>query len=202
MGIFNSKLQQKCKLKKHIISLAIIAIGIILYNYIWDIITSAKIYSFGASVFDLGVFYQSLWITLHDPLKVFISNLKNAPIILCSLHCPWMITCSFCASANPLAIIDGNTVIFYINKKLNSRFLGILISLSFLAFFGLAGINWFDVHRQSLFIPLFISGYALLIYNKNRGAIILLVLSGLVRFPYIIFPLIFGLSYIIENFLL
>ena len=71
MGIFNSKLQQKCNLKKDIISITIIAIGIILYNYIWDIITSAKIYSFGASVFDLGVFYQSLWITLHNPLMVF-----------------------------------------------------------------------------------------------------------------------------------
>ena len=201
MGIFNSKLQQKCKLKKHIISLAIIAIGIILYNYIWDIITSAKIYSFGASVFDLGVFYQSLWITLHDPLKVFISNLKNAPINFLLSPLSLDDNMFFFVHLQTLWLSLTAVPLYFISiKKLNSRFLGILISLSFLVFFGLAGVNWFDVHRQSLFIPLFISGYALLIYNKNRGAIILLVLSGLVRFPYIIFPLIFGLSYIIENF--
>ena len=201
MGIFNSKLQQKYRIKKHIISLAIIAMAIILYNYIWDIITSAKIYSFGASVFDLGVFYQSLWITLHNPLMVFISNLKNTPINFLLSPLSLDDNMFFFVHLQTLWLSLTAVPLYFISiKKLNSRFLGILISLSFLIYFGLTGVNWFDVHRQSLFIPLFISGYALLIYNKNRGAIILLVLSGLVRFPYIIFPLIFGLSYIIENF--
>ena len=146
MGIFNSKLQQKYRMKKDIISLAIIAIAIILYNYIWDIITSAKIYSFEASVFDLGVFYQSLWITLHDPLMVFISNLKNAPINFLLSPLSLDDNMFFFVHLQTLWLSLTAVPLYFISiKKLNSRFLGILISLSFLIYFGLTGVNWFDV---------------------------------------------------------
>ena len=200
MKILTSKLKNIDKIKLNIIPIIIIVFGIALYNYEWDIITSAKIYSMGASVFDLGVFYQSLWITLHNPALVFISNLQSTPINFFLAPLALSHNMFFFVHLQTFWIsFTAIPLYFIVLKKLKSRFSATLMSLSFLIFFGLTGINWFDIHRQSLFIPLFISGYALLIYDKNKSAIFLIVLSGLVRFPYIIFPLILSFTYLIEN---
>lgn len=182
--------------------LSILFIFILLYNIEWDIIVHAKILNLQASVFDLGVFYERLWIIFNHPtFSVIIGNIQNSAIVipmspLSLIHNPFF----FVYLQTFWLSITAIPVYFIVRKELKSKFYGLIIASSFLIFFGLTGINWFDAHFQSLFIPLFVSGYALLLYGKNRSAIILLILSGLTRFPYIIFPLMLGFTYIIENY--
>ena len=186
---------------KNYFPIFLIMIAIILYNYFWDIIVAAKIFSFQASVFDLGVAYERMWLIFNHPtFNLLVSNLQNSGIVvlmspLSTIHNPFFFvylqTFWLSMSAIPL---------YFISKKiLNSDIISTFISISFLLFFGIAGINWFDIHFQSLFIPLFITGYAFLIYGKNKPAVMFLILSGLTRFPYIIFPLLLGFSFIVEK---
>ena len=188
------------KIKNHF-PIFLIIVSIILYNYFWDIIVAAKIFSFQASVFDLGVAYERLWIIFNHPTFILLlSNIQNSGIVilmspLSTIHNPF-----FFVYLQTFWLSMSSIPLYFISKKVtNSNIISTFISTSFLLFFGIAGINWFDIHFQSLFIPLFITGYAFLIYGKNRLALTFLILSGLTRFPYIIFPLFLGFSFIVEK---
>lgn len=76
---------------------------------------------------------------------------------------------------------------------LKGKLIPLIISSSYLFLFLLAGPNWYLFHFQTMFIPLFIYGYLFYLQGKTRVSLILLVLSGLVRYPYIIFPFLFSL---------
>ena len=183
----------------------IIIMSLILYNYFWDIIVADRIISLnalnGAAVWDLGAFYNALWTIFHaftlqtflfymatKPIAFLISPLSsiNSPFFFVYLQTFWI---SF--TVVPLYIIGY--------KKTGYKSVALVISISYLLFFGIAGQNWFDVHFQTLFVPLFVSGYALNLIGHRRLGYALVILSGLVRFPYIIFSILFFIFLSIEE---
>ncbi|OWP57168.1 MAG: hypothetical protein B2I17_01975 [Thermoplasmatales archaeon B_DKE] len=60
------------------------------------------------------------------------------------------------------------------------------VAFAYLLYFPLAGINWFDFHLEALFIFLFLAGYLFMIKGYNKLAFLFLILSGFVRFPYMV----------------
>lgn len=58
-------------------------------------------------------------------------------------------------------------------------------------YFILAGVNHFDYHFQAFFILLFLLGYLFYLKNNWKLATFFFFLSGTVRFPYLVFPLLF-----------
>ena len=69
----------------------------------------------------------------------------------------------------------------------------LLISLSYLLYFPLAGVNYYDFHFQAFFMLFFLLGYFTFIKGKYIYSSIFFFLSGTVRFPYMVFPILFFL---------
>ncbi|MCL4420998.1 MAG: DUF2079 domain-containing protein [Candidatus Thermoplasmatota archaeon] len=185
--------------------LAIIAISLVLYNYFWDVIDADRILSlsayYGATVFDMGLFFTTLWTIFHTfSLHIFLVYLSVRPIALVM---------------SPLSLINNPFFFVYLQtfwisitvvplyiiayKKTGYKSVSLLLSISYLLFFGIAGQNWFDIHFQTLFVPLFVSGYALNLIGHRRLGFTLVILSGLAHFPYIIFSILFFIFLFIEE---
>ncbi len=184
---------------------AIIIISLILYNYFWDVICADRILSlsayYGATAFDMGLFFSTLWTILHSfsfytflvymsvkPIVLVMSPLSliNNPFFFVYLQTFWI-----SATVVPLYIIGY--------KKTGYKSISLILSISYLLFFGIAGQNWFDIHFQTLFVPLFVSGYALSLTGHKRLGFTLIILSGLVHFPYIIFSILFFVFLFIDE---
>ena len=185
--------------------LAIIAISLVLYNYFWDVIDADRILSlsayYGATVFDMGLFFTTLWTIFHTfSLHIFLVYLSVKPIALVM---------------SPLSLINNPFFFVYLQtfwisitvvplyiiayKKTGYKSVSLLLSISYLLFFGIAGQNWFDIHFQTLFVPLFVSGYALNLIGHRKLGFTLVILSGLAHFPYIIFSILFFIFLFIEE---
>ncbi len=176
----------------------IIVAEVLVYIGVWTFISLTRVYTLKASVFDLGVFVQSLRMILSDPsyllfslgyfpFRVILSPLEIVP----NLQVPVIFQTVFLAL--PALPLYGAGKI-----KLKNKNASLLLASSYLIFFSLGGINWFDVHGQAFFIFLFIMGYYLFITRHYKLSVIFFILSGTVRFPYEAFPLIFGFVTILE----
>ncbi|MEM4089990.1 MAG: DUF2079 domain-containing protein [Thermoplasmatales archaeon] len=133
----------------------------------------------------MGVF---LFTVVPSPITLVLSPLaliKN-PFFFVYLQTLWI-------------SITAIPIYFISLRKLKLEFLSLLISIIFLLFFGIAGLNWFDIHFQTLLLPLFTAGVCFFYYNRYKLAAVFLVLAGSVHFLFMIFPIYFYLLYSIES---
>lgn len=191
--------------KYQLLGFIIIAVAIVFYNLGWDFIVGAKILAFNsaapATVWDMGAFYGRIWGSIHSqtldrflvtvipsPITLVLSPLSyfNSPFLFAYFQTAWI---SF--TAVPIYFISL--------KKLQSVTASTIFTVTFLLFFGIAGLNWFDIHFQSLFLPLFTTAVCLFYYEKYKTSAVLMVLSGSVHYLFMIFPIIFYLIFFIEK---
>ena len=95
--------------------------------------------------------------------------------------------------------IAGPAIYFIAKEKGLKSSESMLLSLAFFLYFPAYGIMWFDFHYQVFFMPLFVYAYLLYIRKNYAASTLLFFLSGIVRYPYSIFPTAFAF---IELFLL
>ena len=186
------------RIKKRItLELILIVVAMIVYNYFWDLMAGSKILAFNspvsATVWDMGAFYGRLWASIHSlTFRNFVFNSFPAPIVLIMsplsiIHNPF-----FFVYLQTFWISAAAIPIYFISiKKIRSKFSSLLIAISYLVFFGIAGLNWFDIHYQTLFIPLFLLGVALYYYKYNKLSTLILILAGSTHFLFMIFPVLF-----------
>jgi len=173
----------------------------ILYIFVWSYIAVSKLFAIHAYALDLGVFQQSLFLLLHPVnLNSWILSFFNAPFRL--ILAPISIFNSFL----PIIILQTIFIalpvfpIYGIGKYfLKEKTASLLIATSYLIFYGIAGINWYDVHGQAFFIFFFLTGYYFFLKKKYFLSIMLFTVSGMVRFPYGIFPALFALVILMEE---
>ncbi|EQD64706.1 hypothetical protein B1B_06614, partial [mine drainage metagenome] len=142
-------------------------------------------------------FAQLAWETAHGPFtwvhywnSVSTSGLSFAfaPVVLLGSYPLLLVIQTVAISLTALSL-------YYVGSRiLGNAYAGLVVALSFLISFAVAGVNWFDLHYEAFFIPLFVSGYALTISGRNRTGYTLLALSGLANFPFMIFPAFFALQ--------
>ena len=134
----------------------------IIYSITWSYITIMRYYSLNAYIYDLGLYQQELWLVYNTHWS-FISFLWNLlfrgtmfiffPI---SFFNSYPLTLTFQTVLLAIAIFP----IYGIGRHfLKSNLAALIISSSYLIYFPLAGVNWFDVHNQAFFIPLFLFAY-------------------------------------------
>ncbi|MGB9734485.1 MAG: DUF2079 domain-containing protein, partial [Conexivisphaera sp.] len=75
----------------------------------------------------------------------------------------------------------------------------LLVAASYLIYFPLAGVNWFDAHYQALFPTLFLLGYYFYLRGKLGASLALMILSAMVRYPYALFPALFAVVVLAEQ---
>lgn len=166
------------------------------YCVLWSFIGIIKILSLHAYVADLGISAERGWLILHANLGFggYVHILLNSGIVF--LLSPLTASGNFFAmvvfQAFSIAII-GPALYFISRAKGLSIVTSLIVGAVFFLYFPVYGIMWFDFHYQAFFFPLFIFGYLSYLKGHYLLSFLLFLLSGMVRFPYSIFPLAFAL---------
>ena len=172
----------------------------IAYTTAWSYITIMRYLAMNANVFDLGLFMEYGWWVLHE-VHTFYSFLYwfsyNGIIYVVS---PITLLESYPAVLIFQSALIGFAVFplygiakYYLKDELSS----LLIAASYLLYFPLAGVNWFDAHYQALFPTLFLLGYYFYLNKKLVPSLIFFLLSSMIRYPYFVFPTLFALIVLI-----
>ena len=171
----------------------ILLMSFILVSTYWSIISLIKYYYFQATIFDLGVSMESLWSVTHMHWTIyqlfFHFDYQGVVFLLFPLQYAGYPTMLIFQS---VLIGSGSIAVFLILEVhgINKRD-SVFISVAYLLYFPLSGMTWFDFHFQSLFVPIFLFGYLLYVKKRYFSASLLFLISGIVRFPYVFFPLLF-----------
>lgn len=171
----------------------LLIVAFVVYALYWTILSLLKFFYFQATIFDLGVSMQSLWNVTHSNWTLNGLSLQLAYQGIVFLLFPIQYGGFVALLIFQTIFLDlGSIALYFIGKKSKlSKSEALLISVSYLLYFPLSGLNWFDFHFQSLFVTLFLFGYLLYIEKRYLASSIIFFISGLVRFPYAVFPLIF-----------
>ncbi len=170
----------------------LVAISFLAYVVYWSTITILRYYALNAYVFDLGIFMQNGWVVLHQvhTLAEFLSYFAYNGIIY--LVSPLTLLNSYPAILIFQSVVIALAVfplyriaVYFLGERLPAA----LIAVSYLLYFPLAGVNWYDAHYQAVFPTLFIFAYYFYLKGRFAPSAALFMLSALVRFPYLIFPL-------------
>lgn len=158
-----------------------------IYIVVWAYITLARYYSMNANVWDLG---YAANVTASIPLSLktlhaFITQIAYQAIAF--LVYPVTLAPVIPAILLLQSILLGLSaiIVFEIGHSITkNKFVSMTACVTYLLYFPLAGVNWFDFHFQSLFVFLFLLGYLLSIKGHYVWAIVVFFMSGTVRFPY------------------
>ena len=174
------------------VSFLLVALLSISYFVYWTWVSISKYLSLYDHVFDLGIVAQRGWVILHSNLglKGYLSTILNSGIVF-----PLS---PLTGSGNYYAIIIFQVLVvtltgvaFYRIARMRGLGLALstLVPVVYFLYYPIYGIFWYDFHYQVMFLPLFVAGYMFYLEKRYKLALVLMILSGLVRYPYCIFPL-------------
>ena len=161
--------------RKTELDLTIITTFTIMFSIASSIISYMKYISFHDSVYDLGISSE------------LIKNALTTPIVYHKLiyFLIFPIYHFFPSQVGLMAFQDsficvGSIPLYFISRKvIGRRKYSVVISLLWLLYFPISGIQWFDFHFMALFPTLFLIGFAFLVYGKYKESIIFMYLAGI-----------------------
>ena len=161
--------------KKTEVDLAIVAFFTLIFSIASSILSYMKYTSFHAHVYDLGVSSNLIKNALTSP----IAYNKLIYFLMFPIY-------HFFPSQIGLIVFQdsfisaGSIPLYFISRKIieNMRY-SVIISLLWLVYFPLAGVEWFDFHFMALFPTLFLIGFAFLVYGKYKQSLIFMYLAGI-----------------------
>ncbi|MHB1708356.1 MAG: DUF2079 domain-containing protein [Thermoplasmataceae archaeon] len=185
--------------------LLLLVAGFLLYNAAWIYVSYIRYTSLNYSVWDLGVNYERSWQVLHGSLTTFpdLVGFISTNFIVVILSPLSMLNQLSSLLVAQLVALDFSAILIYKISMiiLKDRWKSAALSTAFLFYPPLAGITWFDFHYQVFFIPFFLAGYLFYLRGNYVASGVMMVLSGTVRFPYMVFPLLFSVSALVSQFM-
>jgi len=166
------------------------------YSAGWSYISLARLFTLNAFIFDLGVNMEFAWNAFHQlGLIAFLHNFSYKGIV-------YLIGPLFLAGGYPTMLIFQSAFIglaVFPLYGIARHFLkgdvpALLFAVSYLIYFPLAGMNWFDFHYQALFPTLFIFGYYFYATKRPYATILFMSLSAITHYPFTVFPMLFALG--------
>jgi uncharacterized membrane protein len=155
-------------------------------------------------VYDAGLFMQELYDVIHAHwtlTSLFLSfTLRGLKFVIF----PIVLFKSFplLFAFQTVWIAAGSPLLYYIGINKNLRKLdSLLLSVSYLLFFPIAGANFFDIHSITFLPTLFLGAYYAMIRGNRRISIVLFFLASIVKYPLSLLVAVFALSLILEYFL-
>ncbi len=173
----------------------ILYLMILTYTVSWSAISLMRYYSFNAGYWDLGVAmgyitYATTGLSLSKLIQVFA--LKPIVYLLAPIGYAFSFQGLLVFQSFFLAL--GAYPVYVISlEKLKNASLATLFAASYLLYFPMAGVNWFDFHYQALFPTLFLLGYWFYLRGRSALSLIFMALSGTVHYPYTVFPALFAI---------
>ena len=177
--------------------------ALLVYVFFWSLIDILQQFNFQQYVFDSGIISLTMNSIIHYHYARYIMYMTGFSLLRIIF--------------SPLILIDGITGMLIIQeiflalpslilykiarKKSINQFVSMIIGISYLLYFPLAGLNYFNFHFQAFFILFFLMGYYQFLNEKYISSTIFFFLSGIVRFPYMAFPALLMLMILIETYL-
>jgi uncharacterized membrane protein len=189
-------------LLKRRINIFILFFSILIYTIVWSYISIEKYLALNASVYDLGFSMQNLWFVTHEikTYNGFLSIFATKGILLILAPLYYVMSPSLLLIIQSTALALGALPIYGLSaRQFNDKKIATILSVLYLIYFPMSGVNWFDFHFQMFFVILFLSAYYFYETKHFSTSTIFFILSGLVRYPYYIFPLLFSVLIIIQN---
>jgi len=171
---FEAFLAKKVKVISHEIEIGLIlsiALSLI-YTLIFSYVTILRYYAFEATGWDLGIFMQVMWNTVHGRLFYYTYELSVVPSgNFLALHFSpiLLLVAPFYAlfpRAETLLILQSSALgfgaipLYLLAKKvLNQRLIALTLATVYLLYPPLQGINWFDFHPEAFLVPLLLLVY-------------------------------------------
>ncbi len=146
----------------------IVYLSVIAYTVVFSYFTILKYNAFSAYAWDLGIFNQSMWTTLHAG-KLFFSTVEQFIIpsgVFFGTHFSpilFLVLPFYALTSSPQALLVFQSFIlalgavplyFFAKNSLNNKVIAVVFSVAYLLYPPLQGANWFDFHVQA-FLPLF-----------------------------------------------
>ncbi len=171
------------KLIKNQTSLYLIIV-VIIYSIVWSAISLFRYYTFHASVFDLGLTSSLLYRAFSGHI---IFGVTSKPIdankMIYFLIAPFYDLYpnpAFLLVFQSIFIAIGAIPLYKIGQKiLKDNKIALILSLSYLLYYPLSGVNWFDFHFMALFPTFFLISIYLWLYNKNKSSLIFVFLAAI-----------------------
>jgi uncharacterized membrane protein len=158
----------------------------VVYVAVWSYISIARFYSLHAYVFDAGLFMQALYdvYTVHWTAYSLFQGVTYSGLefVLAPLALPQSYPVLFISQS--VAIGLGGPLVYLIAGRCGiGRATSLLLAISYLLFFPLAGANFFDLHVATFF-PLFILlGYYLYLRGNLKLSLISFILAAIADYP-------------------
>ena len=154
------------KIFRRDLSEIIVFLSIICYTAVFSYYTIFKYYSFNAYAWDLGIFNQSLWTTLHtdkflfSTVELFINptgcffGTHFSPILFLVLPVYYLYSSpeTLLVLQSFILALGAVPLYFFTKDALNKKTLAVAFSLAYLLYPPLHGVNSFDFHVQA-FLP-------------------------------------------------
>ncbi|MGC8558541.1 MAG: DUF2079 domain-containing protein [Nitrososphaeria archaeon] len=168
-----------------------LTVSFLAYAAYWSYVSIIRYYSLSAGP-QLMVNMLLGWEAVHGQIYLINHGIAYAlfPIFLSGSYISLIIFGSAVTGLGAFPLYGIATL------KLKDRRVALLIAISYLLYFPLAGISWSVFSFQSIFPALFLFGYYFYLKKMVKLSFISFALSSLVGYPYSIFVLAFGLGII------
>ncbi len=174
------------------------------YVVVWSYMTTLKFYALHATVFDLGVEMEQLWKFTHPQAVGFtaISYLMTAidqpfQLLLSPISLP--MSYPLLLVVQSLGLGSGAFAVYGIARHILTKPVdAYCLSLAYLLYFPLGGVNWFDFHAQAFFIPLFLWGFFCYLTRRFRLAFVLFMLAAGTTYSYVLLVVLFSALTVFE----
>jgi len=174
------------------LSMLVVGVAIVVYTLIFSYFTILKDYQFRTYAWDLGIFSQALWTTLHNG-KLFYYTcelLINPSGSFFGIHFSpiiFLILPVYAIHPTPQTLLVVQSFILalaalplykLVRHVLKYKVVGIVFVFLYLLYPLLQGINWFDFHVQS-FLPLFFLSAIYFFEKQNWKTYFLFIILSL-----------------------
>ena len=159
--------------KNTVRDLTIIIPLFIIFSIASSLLSYMRYITFHSTVFDLGVSSDLIKNALTSPI---VYN-KLIYFLMYPLYSLFPSEIGLMVFQDVL-VSAGVFPVYFIGRKLvNNHNYSLLLSLIWLFYFPLAGVEWFDFHFIALFPTIFLTGYCLILYDKFKSSLVFILLA-------------------------
>lgn len=162
---------------------AILLLSFVLYTVGWSYIVLLRYNSYHAGIFDLGLASSYLYSFAHGGFSYLISNPASVPynkLIVLVLSVPYALW------ANPSWLVVFQSfwiglgvfpLYMIVRKYIASSLYASVFSITYLIYYPLSGVNWFDFHFMAVFPTAFLFSVMFNLYGRKKYASVFGILA-------------------------
>lgn len=145
-----------------------VCLAMLMYVVVFGIVSSLRHYQFQTQAWDMGIFTQTFWNTvhgnvMHNTIEVIPNHLgvHMSPILFLLVPIFYFFQSPYTLLIlQTLALAIGALPVYLLSERVfRKRIFSIVFALGYLVSSSLHWLNLFDFHEAAFFVPLFLFGF-------------------------------------------